>query len=185
MPIHSLKRRITDFLVRYPALVAGVIIYAYFLITTLELYQKAKQSALNAIESIQHFDSLLWMWLLAWVLIKILHYRNTLQEQEQLRLEYEQRLKLREAQIRSFNEVVRKLQHDLNNPVTILVAYLRRAERAAKDSPEILRSVTEARESADRIFHILSTFSKLRVYEAEQTSHEDPSRVDEASAARS
>jgi signal transduction histidine kinase len=180
----SLIERIGNFLVRFPALVAGIIIYAYFLLTTLDFYQKAKNSALNALESVKHFDTLLWMWLLAWVLIKILHYRTRLHEQEQLRLQYEQRLQVREAQLKSFSEIVRKLQHDLNNPLTILLAYLRRAERGARDHPEVLRSITEARESADRIFQTLSTFSNLRAYEAESYSNENTSRVDEAGAPR-
>lgn len=174
---------------RYPAVVAGIIIYSYFLVTTFDFYQKIKKSALGAFDYLKQFDTLLWMWLLAWALIKIIQYRSKLQEQENLRLQKEQELKLKHPQLETMAGIVRKLQHDLNNPMTILLAYLRKAKRAAKDSREVLQPLDQAQDAAERIFQTLSDFSKSKAYDLEtftpDDNYENTSRVDEAGAARS
>ncbi len=184
-----LLQKTKTFLSRYPAVVAGVIIFSYFLFTTFDLFQKTKKSALDAFDYLKQFDTLLWMWLLAWVLIKIIQYRSKLQEQERIRFRDEQDIQLRQAQITSMVEIVRKLQHDLNNPLTILLAYLQKAERAAKDSPEVKEPLKQVQTAAERIFQTLSDFSKSKAYDLENTlaaddNHENTSRVDETGAAR-
>ncbi|HWP83075.1 MAG TPA: histidine kinase dimerization/phospho-acceptor domain-containing protein [Bacteroidota bacterium] len=179
-----------NFLSRYPALVAGLVIYLYFLITTLDFYDHLKEANLGIFDYIKQFDTLLWMWLLAWVMIKILNYRTQVQEQAKAKFEQEQQLKSKQVQLAAIQEVVKKLQHDLNNPITILLAYLRRAERSAKDSPETLKNLQEATSAAQRIFNALAEFSKSRIYEPEQTidetrtTYENTRRMDEAGSPR-
>jgi signal transduction histidine kinase len=183
----SFFHKAKNFISRFPALVAGFVIYCYFLITTLDFYEHLKGSNIGIFDYVKQFDTLLWMWLLAWVLIKIMNYRRELQHWEKQRFEQEQQLKSKQAQLGAIQEIVKKLQHDLNNPITILLAYLRRAERSAKDSPETLKNLEEAMSAAQRIFDALSEFSKSRIYEPEQkvdearTTYENTRRMDEAS----
>ena len=149
------------FFVRYPAVLSGYIIYFYFLFETIDFFKDVKERSAN---SFQNFDALIWMWLLAWALVKIIEYRTKLLDHQKNELEQKQALEVQRTQLNTMQEVIRALQHDINNPLTIILAYLRRAQRAATDSPEVLESLAEIKSGADRIAKSLSDFAKARAY---------------------
>lgn len=154
---------LVKFFVRYPAVLSGYIIYFYFLFETLDFYRDVKSHSPHA-NSFQNFDALIWMWLLAWALVKIIEYRTKLQDHLKTELESKQAIELQMTQLNTMQEVIRALQHDINNPLTIILAYLRRAERAAANSPDVLQNLVEIKAGADRIAKSLSDFAKARAY---------------------
>ena len=151
------------FFVRYPAVLSGYIIYFYFLFETIDFFKDVKERSAHA-NSFQNFDALIWMWLLAWALVKIIEYRTKLTDHQKKELEQKQTLEVQRTQLNTMQEVIRALQHDINNPLTIILAYLRRAQRAAGNSPEVLESLAEIKSGADRIAKSLSDFAKARAY---------------------
>jgi len=156
---------LTNFFARYPAVLSGYIIYLYLFFATLDFYQDVKERAPRHItDYFQNFDALIWMWLLAWALVKVIEYRTKVQTHEKKEFEHQQELKLRQMQLNTMQEVIRALQHDINNPLTIILAYLRRAEKAAANSPEILENLAEVKSGAERIAKCLSDFAKARAY---------------------
>src|SRR5512146_2656106 len=94
------------FFVRYPAVLSGYIIYLYFLFETLDFYRNVKEKAPHA-NSFQNFDALIWMWLLAWTLVKVIEYRTKLQDHLKRELENKQALELQKTQISTMHEVIR------------------------------------------------------------------------------
>lgn len=156
---------LVKFFVRYPAVLSGYIIYLYFFLATLDFYQDVKGNAPGHILGyFQNFDALIWMWLLAWALVKIIEYRSRMLEHMKNELLHKQELKLKQTQISTMHEVIRALQHDINNPLTIILAYLRRAEKAAGGNEEILKNLAEVKTGAERIAKSLSDFAKARAY---------------------
>ncbi len=163
--IRLLFEPLVNFFARYPAVLSGYIIYLYFFLATLDFYRDVKEQAPHGlVDYFQNFDALIWMWLLAWALVKIIEYRSKVQTHEKREMEHQQELKVRQTQLNTMQEVIRALQHDINNPLTIILAYLRRAERAAANSPEILENLAEVKTGAERIAKTLSDFSKARAY---------------------
>ncbi|MBI4417810.1 MAG: hypothetical protein HY563_03470, partial [Ignavibacteriales bacterium] len=96
--------------------------------------------------------------------------------------------------LNTMREVIRALQHDINNPLTIILAYLRRAEKAASGSEEILKNLAEIKNGAERIAKSLSDFATAKAYAtvespvgplAQPISDDPARRMDEAGPQRS
>ena len=155
----TIFRPARDFFIQHPALLSGYIIYAYFFITTMDFYRDVKQSHLKVRGVFERFDALLWMWLLAVVLVKVIEYRNKLNEQEKLRLEREKELEVKSVQLETAHQLIRTLQHQINNPLTVILLYVQRALRKGEGSPESLNNLTQIKESAERISATLREFA--------------------------
>ena len=156
---------LVNFFARYPAVLSGYIIYLYFFLATLDFYRDVKEKAPHHIvDYFQNFDALIWMWLLAWALVKVIEFRSRIQAHEKKELEHRREMELRQTQLNTMQEVVRALQHDINNPLTIILAYLRRAEKAASGSPEVIKNLDEVRAGAERIAKSLADFSRAKAY---------------------
>src|SRR3972149_1002411 len=83
-----------------PAVLSGYLIYLYLFLATLDFYQDVKEKTLHRFtDYFQNFDALIWMWLLAWALVKVIEYRTKGQIHEKNELEHQQALKIHLAQI--------------------------------------------------------------------------------------
>lgn len=182
-----------DFFIKHPAVLSGYIIYAYFFLTTMDFYRDVKHSRLGPMHLFERFDALIWMWLLAVVLVKVIEYRHKLNEQEKLRLEREKQLEVKGVQLETAHQLIRTLQHQINNPLTIILLYVQRALRKGEGSPESLESLSQIKESAERIAATLREFANSQGIETVGSpvgslitpqKQDDPARtVDEASSA--
>lgn len=148
-----------DYFIRHPALLSGYIIYAYFFVTTMDFYRDVKQSHLRVRGIFERFDSLIWMWLLAVVLVKVIEYRHKLNEQERIRLEREKELEMKSIQLETAHQLIRTLQHQINNPLTIILLYVQRALRKGEATPEVLDNLSQIKDSAERIATTLRDFA--------------------------
>jgi signal transduction histidine kinase len=154
-----LFKPLRDFFIKHPAVLSGYIIYAYFFITTMDFYRDAKKTQPKALSVFERFDALIWMWLLAVVLVKVIEYRHRLNEQERVRLEREKELDVKGAQLETAHQMIRTLQHQINNPLTIILLYVQRALRKGDATPEVLENLSQIKESAERIAVTLREFA--------------------------
>lgn len=158
----AIFKPLRDFFIKHPAVLSGYIIYAYFFITTMDFYRDIKQSHFKAWSLFERFDALMWMWLLAVVLVKVIEYRHRLNEEERRRLEREKELEVKGAQLETAHQMIRTLQHQINNPLTIILLYVQRALRKGEVSPEMLGSLSEIKNSAERIAVTLREFAQAQ-----------------------
>jgi signal transduction histidine kinase len=152
-------RPLKDFFIKHPAVLSGYIIYAYLFISTMEFYRDFKEKHFtHFMDYFKSFDSLIWMWLLALALVKVIEYRTrVVQNQAQL--------SVKEAELQTVHGMLRTLQHEINNPLAIIFLYLHQAERNAKDSPKVVKTLAEIRKGAERIAKTLRDFSNAQGYE--------------------
>jgi len=186
-------RPVRDFFVKHPAVLSGYIIYAYFFITTMQFYRDMKLTHFRAFNVVQRFDALIWMWLLAFVLVKVIEYRQRLAEEEQLRLEQQRELELKTAQVATIHQMIRTLQHQINNPLTVILLYIQRSMRRSDLGPELREGLTEMKSSAERIVAILHDFAHAQGIETvgspvgdlitPSNNHDAARTMDEASSA--
>jgi signal transduction histidine kinase len=148
-----------DFFIKHPALLSGYIIYAYFFITTMDYYRDVKRSHMKPVGIFERFDALIWMWLLAVVLVKVIEYRNRLNDEEKKRLTKEKELEMKGLQLETAHQLIRTLQHQINNPLTIILLYVQRALRKGEATPELLDNLSQIKESAERISTTLREFA--------------------------
>jgi signal transduction histidine kinase len=151
-----------DFFIKHPALLSGYIIYAYFFITTMGFYKDLKETHFKSFNIIERFDALIWMWLLAVVLVKVIEYRHRLTEQERMRLEHQKELEIRTAQLATTHKMIRTLQHQINNPLSVILLYTQRALRKEPLNPAIHEALSEIKNSAERITNVLKEFAQAR-----------------------
>ena len=163
-PMKRAMKFTQEFVMRYPAVLAAYFIYGYYFISTLDFYIAFKKKHLDASETLAHFDTLLWMWGLAWAFVRIIELRERLSTKEKESLNHQHTIQLKETQLRTLNEVVTTLKHQINNPLAIILGYVRLA-RKKKIDPDIMKKLGEIEIAAQRINTTMKAFSLLRVYQ--------------------
>lgn len=162
------------FVTRYPAILAAYFIYGYYFISTMDFYIAFKHSHLDGKESMSlgalaalvasHFDTVLWMWLLAWVLIWVIELRDKLHRHEVENFGHQKTIQLRETQLRTMHEVVMTLKHQINNPLAIILGYIRLIQKTTSD-PDIIKKLSEIETAAQRINTTMKELSLTKIYE--------------------
>jgi signal transduction histidine kinase len=155
-----------DFFIKHPAVLSGYIIYAYFFVTTMDFYRDLKLSHFKAFNIVERFDALIWMWLLAVALVKVIEYRNRINQREKLDLEHVRELEVKKTQLSTAHEMIRSLQHQINNPLTIILLHIQRALRDAESRSEAVENLTRVKEGAERIAATLREFSNAKGIES-------------------
>jgi His Kinase A (phosphoacceptor) domain. len=164
VPMKKLYAFTKDFVTRYPAVLASYFIYGYYFISTLDFYVAFKKKHLGASETLSHFDTLLWMWLLAWALVRVIELREKLTVKEKENLAHQHTIQLKETQLKTLNEVVTTLKHRINNPLAIILGYVRLAKKKSTDR-DITKKLGEIEIAAQRINTTMKEFSIVRVYQ--------------------
>ncbi len=167
--VSGLYRNARDFCIRYPALLSGYMIYGYLFVSTMKFFLDAKKSTLSAFDIFQHFDSLLWMWLLSLALVKIINIRTRLHGQETAQLVREQELEVRQMQLNTLLQIVRGLQHEVNNPLTIILMTVGKLERRSINAEELRESLKTIRKATERISDTLKAFTSAKQYEVSES----------------
>lgn len=156
-----------EFFSKYPAVLSGYIIYGYLFLAIMRLYLKVKHGDASLSDAYDIFSALPFMWLLAVAMVNIIEVRTKLhQSQTQLVLDREQ-LHVRETQLNTMKEVVRGLQHHVNNPLAIITLYLSRLKRKAGDNVDALNEIRQMDVATKRISSALSEFAAAEHYEVE------------------
>jgi len=161
-------KAISDFVLRYPAILASYFIYGYYFISTMDFYVKFKNRHFGATDALKHFDTLLWMWLLAYALVKVIELRERLHMKEKEMLEKQHDIDLKETQIQTLHEVIMTLKHEINNPLAIILGYTRLLRKQVKDT-EANKKIDEIENASQRINHALKEFSAAQVYEVTES----------------
>lgn len=159
---------VRDFVLRYPAILASYFIYGYYFISTMDFYIKFKNKHFGATDALKHFDTLLWMWILAYALVKVIDLRERLHRKEREMLEKQHDLELKETQIQTLHEVIMTLKHEINNPLAIILGYTRLLKKQIVE-PDAIKKVEEIETASQRINHALKEFSTAQVYEVSES----------------
>ncbi len=160
--------KVRDFVLRYPAILASYFIYSYYFMSTMDFYIKFKHRHFGATEALRHFDTLLWMWILAYALVKVIELREKLHKREKEILEQQHHIQLKETQIQTLHEVIMTLKHEINNPLAIILGYTRLLKKQVAE-PEAVKKIEEIEVASQRINHALKEFSAAQVYEVSES----------------
>ncbi len=163
VPLKKIYSFTRDFVMRYPAVLASYFIYGYYFISTLDFYVAFKKKHLGTSETLSHFDTLLWMWILAWALVRVIELREKLTAKEKENLAHQHTIQLKETQIKTLSEVVTTLKHRINNPLAIILGYARLAKKKSTDS-DLTKKLSEIEIAAQRINTTIKEFSLVQVY---------------------
>ncbi len=160
-------RHAIEFFSKYPAVLSGYVIYGYLFVAIMRLFLKVKYGDATLSDAYDIFSALPFMWFLAVAMVKIIEVRTKLHHsQTQLILDQEQ-LRRKETQLYTMKEVVRGLQHRVNNPLAIITLYLSRLRRKVADNVDALDGIEQINLATKKISSALAEFSVAEHYEVE------------------
>jgi signal transduction histidine kinase len=148
----------------YPAVVVAVVIYVYYLLTSLNYFAHAEEKK-TFFDYFLQFDSLIWMWLAAAAWLQVQRYRKRHMEEAAQRRAVEREIQLQQVQNALLNDITEVLQDSINNPLTIISLKTQEIRRKFETDSDLMR-LLEAIEGAMR--RIEQTIRDLRSYEAQK-----------------
>jgi signal transduction histidine kinase len=165
--LKNLIRSVKELPAKYPAVISGYIIYLYLFIVMIRFFIVAKTSVISFYDIVEMFDALPFMWLLAMMLVKVIAIKTKLLESETQRMMKEQELHIKETQINTMREVVMGLQHQINNPLAVILLRIHKVKKSLLLSPEMVAHIDAIGDESKRISQALKDFSATQNYEAE------------------
>ena len=108
------------------------------------------------------------MWFLSVALVKIIDVRGRLHKSETERILAQKQIELKQTQLNTLHEVVKSLQHHINNPLAIISLTVGTARKMAKDNSDLIRQIDAIDESTQRIVRSMKEFFEAQSYETER-----------------
>lgn len=158
---------------KYPIIVAGVAIYLYYLLTSINLFSHVEQKK-SFVDYILQFDSLIWMWVAAAALLQVQRLRKREREQSDARHTYQLELERQQIHSSLITDITELLQDNINNPLAIISTQTQQIRRRFQSDVEIVRWIDSIESSLKRIEN---TIRDLKSYETEKMISEMGDRM--------
>lgn len=161
MKIWHVVRKIIE---KYPVLVAALIIYLYYLITSLNFFS-SKTSEYSLLDYIIEFDSLFFLWLAAAALLQVQRVRREQKHEEERRRKVERVLDRQQIYNTLIKDVTMLLQDNVNNPLAVIAVTTQEIRKRFETDAEIIRWLDRIDGAMKRIHN---TIRDLQSYEAQK-----------------
>lgn len=112
----SFSKAVTAFFDKYSILVAGGVIYGYYLLTSVDLLQQGGGKK-GFLDYLLQFDSLILLWIIAAVLIQLQRYRKEQREEREYRRRIQLEFEKQRIHLQLLDEITTLLQDNVNNPL--------------------------------------------------------------------
>lgn len=152
------------FLERYSIIVAAVLIYGYYLLTSIDLLQQPNTHR-SFLDYILQFDSVILMWVIAVVVIQLQKYRREKKEEEEYRRKIEQEFEHQKLHLQVIDEITTLLQDNVNNPLAIISITTHTIRRRFEADEEILGWLDRIDSSMQRIH---TTINDIKAYQTQK-----------------
>lgn len=153
---------IKNLVLKYPVIVAGIVIYAYYLFTTVDLFGQPGGKR-TFWEYIVQFDSLIFLWIASAALIQLQIAKKSQKQEEEGRRSVERLLDRQEVVGSLLKDIMMLLQDNVNNPLAIISTTTQEIRKKFNDDPEIMRWLDRIDGAMVRIHH---TIRDLESYES-------------------
>lgn len=110
-------------LVKYPVIVAAMIIYGYYLATTLNFFQRYEMTEMGFVDFIFQYDSLIFLWIIAYIFFRSENFRRESIKNKQTMRTYLTEAEKSKIASSVVSRVVKQLEDRVNNPLTVIAAY--------------------------------------------------------------
>jgi len=165
---------------KYPVVVAGVVIYLYYLGTTVDFLGHASTKR-TFWEYILQFDSLIFLWIASAALISLQNAKKEKRHAEENRRSMERLIDRQEIYSGLLKDIMMLLQDNVNNPLAIISTTTEEIRRKFNNDAEINRWLDRIDGAMTRIHH---TIRDLEAYEARKLLESSTETLREARAAK-
>ncbi|MBI1805900.1 MAG: hypothetical protein HYR76_02465 [Ignavibacteria bacterium] len=149
---------------RYPVVIAAVVIYLYYLLTSVNFFKHEKEVR-SFFDYIMQFDSLFFLWIAAAALLQLQRVRKSHREEEGRRHQVERVLDRQQIYSQLVNDITMLLQDSVNNPLAVISVTTQEIRRRFEKDVEIMRWLDRIDGAMKRIHN---TIRDLQAYEAQK-----------------
>ena len=157
-------RKIWNFIEAYPVVIAALVIYVYYLFTTVNFFHHEGEKK-SFIDYFLQFDSLFFLWLAAAAIIQLQRVRKSFKKEEIQRREVERVLDRQQIYSGLVQDITSLLQDNVNNPLAIISVTTQEIRRKFESDTEIIRWLDRIDGAMKRIHN---TIRDLQAYEAQK-----------------
>jgi hypothetical protein len=169
----KLWSKLKDFFSRYPIIIAAIIIYLYYLLTSINLFETRTEKK-SFIDYILQFDSLLFMWLAAAAYIQMQKFRKDHAEETSRRFEIEKQFEIQKIHTKVVNEITSLLQDNVNNPLAVISITSKEIRRKFEKDADIIRWLDRIDSSMQRIH---SSIRDIQLYQTQKMIEESNDKL--------
>jgi len=168
-----ISKPIGKLLNKYPIVIAAVVIYLYYLMTSFDLFSRKGQH-LSFIEYVLQFDSLFFLWLVAVLFLQVQKMKKHQEEERNKRLQFERTLERQQIYEQIVTDITMLLQDNVNNPLAIISVTTQEIRRKFGSDSDIIRWIDRIDGAISRIN---TAIRDLQAYEAQKILHTTASAV--------
>jgi signal transduction histidine kinase len=162
--VKSLWKTVVQFLDRYSIIVAAVVIYGYYLLTSIDLLEQANEKK-TFLDYFFQFDSLILLWIIAVVVIQLQKYRKERKEEEEYRRKIELEFERQRIHLQLLDEITTLLQDNVNNPLAIISITTHTIRRKFEADDEVVQWLDRIDGSMQKIH---STINDIKAYQTQK-----------------
>jgi signal transduction histidine kinase len=162
--VKSLWNQIIKFLDRYSIIVAAVVIYGYYLLTSIDLLQQSAEKK-SFLDYFLQFDSLILLWIIAVVVIQLQKYRKERKEEEEYRRKIELEFERQRIHLQLLDEITTLLQDNVNNPLAIISITTHTIRRKFESDEEVVQWLDRIDGSMQKIH---ATINDIKAYQTQK-----------------
>jgi signal transduction histidine kinase len=156
------------FLEKYFILVAAVVIYSYYLLTSINLMQHSNTKK-GLLDYVLQFDSLILMWVIAAVFIQLQKFRKEKREEESYRQKIQHEFERQRIHLQLLDEITELLQDNVNNPLAVISITSHTIRRKFENDDEILGWLDRIDASLQRVH---ATINDITAYQTQKIVQE-------------
>lgn len=149
--------------VLYGAILVSSILYTYLITYLVQYFIKVGEMNFGIVYGIESLEVLPFLILFIVSITRIIELKTNLNKSEKCKLHAERITQLQQAKLTAFHEISRNVQHDINNPLTIINLSLVHARRAAAGIIDILNHIDIIDQAASQIGIALEELSKIHI----------------------
>ena len=165
---HAVWEKLVAFVNKYSILVAAVVIYGYYLITSIDLI-KNNGGQKGFLEYLLQFDSLILLWVIAAVFLQLQKYRKQRKEEDDYRRKIQSEFERQRLHFQVLDEVTALLQDNVNNPLAVISVTSHSIRRRFEGDDEILAWLDRIDASLQRIH---ATINDIKAYQTQKIVEE-------------
>jgi hypothetical protein len=158
-------KRISSILQQYSVVVAGLLIYGYYLATTMNFFGRSQNGEMSLLDFVLQFDSLIWMWMTAFVVVKLQQMKEKHFKESQARSTMQAQIEKSTIASNLLKDITMQLQDTINNPLAIISAMTDDIRKKYIVDPELVRKLDQIDASLRRIHNAIKD---VKVYQTEQ-----------------
>jgi len=158
-------RKLLQWINKYPIVFSVLGIYGYYLFTTVHFFKKSAVSHVSLLDFVLQYDSLIWMWLVVYVVSRAQSMKQKYEANEANRAHFLSEIEKSAVASSVLHNVIRLLQDTINNPLAIIGSTIDDLRKRYAGDPHAIHQFDQLEASLQRIHNAIKD---VQVYESTQ-----------------